>query len=127
MECEVDQHARTWGMVCHLAALAGYIGIPFGHVVGPLIVWLIKKDESPFIDAQGRLAVNYQITLTIYGAVLFVIGLILGVVTCGFGWALLWIAMSAWAVADIVFAVLGGLRANEGGFYPYPYLIEFIH
>src|SRR5687767_1240264 len=60
-----DKDARTWGMFCHLAALAGYI-IPFGNVIGPLVVWQMKKDLSPFVNDQGKEAVNFHITVILY-------------------------------------------------------------
>src|SRR5918993_120793 len=58
-----DQNARTWGMLAHLSALvASVIGLPFA---GPLIVWLMKKQEHPFIDDQGKESLNFQITVMI--------------------------------------------------------------
>ena len=59
-----DKDARTWGMICHLMALCGYV-IPFGHILGPLIIWAIKKDEHEFVNDQGREAINFQLTMTI--------------------------------------------------------------
>ena len=61
---EPDKDARTWGMICHLMSLSGYL-IPFGNIIGPLIIWAVKKDEYPFVDDQGKEAMNFQLTLTI--------------------------------------------------------------
>ncbi len=55
-----EKDARTWAMLCHIGAFAGYI-IPFGHIIAPLVIWLIKKDESPFVDDQGKESLNFQI------------------------------------------------------------------
>ena len=63
-EIETNPQARTFGMLCHLGALAGYL-IPFGHIIGPLVFWLIKKDQYPFVDDQGKESLNFQITVTI--------------------------------------------------------------
>ena len=68
----LSQDERTWGMLCHLSAFAGYV-FPFGGIVGPLVVWLIKKDEMPFVDDQGKEALNFQISVLIYAIVSFVL------------------------------------------------------
>src|SRR5688572_10608492 len=54
---------RTWGMLAHLAALAGFIVPVVGNIVGPLIVWLTKKEQQPFVDDQGKESLNFQITM----------------------------------------------------------------
>ena len=61
-----DKDARLWAMLCHLSTFAGMVGIPFGNILGPLIIWLIKKDEYPFVDDQGKEALNFQISMTVY-------------------------------------------------------------
>jgi hypothetical protein len=60
---------RNIAMLWHVAAFAGYIGIPFGNIVGPLLVWLLKREESPFIDVHGKQALNFQISATIYAII----------------------------------------------------------
>ena len=60
----MSHEEKTWGMICHLSAFAFFI--PFGHILGPLIVWLIKKEEFPFVNEQGKEALNFQISITIY-------------------------------------------------------------
>src|SRR5437879_6046718 len=64
-----DSQARTWNMLCHLSALSAYIGIPFGQILGPLIVWQLKKNEYPSVEIHGKAALNFQITVTIALAV----------------------------------------------------------
>ena len=65
---EINKDARMWGMICHLAGLGGVIPIvpAIGSIIGPLIVWQIKKDECPFVDEQGKEAVNFQISMLLY-------------------------------------------------------------
>src|SRR2546421_9700428 len=59
---ETNPDARLWGMFCHLAAFGGFV-IPFGSIIGPLIVWSIKKDQFPFVDDQGKESLNFHITV----------------------------------------------------------------
>lgn len=68
----VDKEQRTWAMLCHLSALAGFI-IPMGSIIGPLIVWLVKKDEMPLVAEHGRKSLNFQITMLIAYIVCFIL------------------------------------------------------
>jgi len=117
MVVNLDSETRTWGMLCHLSALAGYF-FPMGWLIGPLVVWLIKKDQIPFVDDQGKESLNFQLTILIAG----VIVLILALVTCGVG-AILGIPL---AIVDIIFPIIGAVRANAGEYYRYPFNIRFI-
>jgi len=110
MSANHSQQSNTWGMLCHLSSLCGFIGIPFGHLLGPLVVWLVKKQESPFIDDQGKESLNFQITMTIYAAVSALLILIL----IGF---LLLIAV---AIIDVVFVIIASIKASSGEEYRYP-------
>ena len=60
----VSSEERTWSIAAHLSALAGLF-IPFGSVLGPLVVWLVKRNEMPMVDRHGKEALNFQITVTI--------------------------------------------------------------
>lgn len=116
-----DKDARTMGMLCHLAALAGYM-IPLGNVIGPLIVWLIKKDEVPFVDDQGKEAVNFQITVTIA----IVLCVVVGVATCGIGFFITAPVMAAIGIVSLIFTIIAAVKANEGNYYRYPMTYRFI-
>ena len=70
-----SQEVRQWAMFCHLSALLG-IWIPFGTIIGPLILWQIKREMDPFIDAQGKEALNFQITVAIASAICFLLMLV---------------------------------------------------
>lgn len=76
MTQETEKQARTWGMLCHLTALCCWVGVPFGNIVGPLIVWLIKKDETPLVDEQGKESLNFQISISIYAIVAAILTLL---------------------------------------------------
>ena len=66
---EVSKDARMWAMFCHLAGLVGYLIPLIGNIVAPLIIWQIKKDELPFVDEQGKEAVNFQISMSLYALI----------------------------------------------------------
>ncbi|HEY8394772.1 MAG TPA: DUF4870 domain-containing protein, partial [Thermaerobacter sp.] len=69
--------SRTWAVLCHLAALAWWILPGLGHLLGPFVVWLIKRGDDDFVDAHGKEAINFQISATIYGLVLMVAAVVL--------------------------------------------------
>jgi len=110
-----NKDEKMWGMFSHLFALGGYI-IPFGHVIGPLIAWLVKKDAYPFVDDQGKESLNFQLSLTLYliictPLILIVIGIFL---------------MIAIGVFGLIMIIIASIKANEGEAYRYPLSIRFI-
>jgi uncharacterized Tic20 family protein len=109
-------NVRTWSAFCHASALLGvFLHFP-GHLLGPLILWLIKRDQSPEIDAHGKEAVNFQISMLIYNAVAAVFCLVL----VGFVFlAVLW-------VLNAIFVIIAAIQASDGKFYRYPMTIRFI-
>lgn len=111
-----DEEARRWAMICHLSALVGLLGNGIGFLLGPLIVWLVKKDSDPFVDDQGKEAVNFQITMFIVIIVSAILSFFL------IGIPILIIA----AVMAVVFPIIGAIKANDGEFYRYPLTIRFI-
>lgn len=110
-----SRDSRMWGMFCHLSAFAGYV-FPFGNIVGPLVIWLLKKDQMPFVDDQGKEALNFQITMTIAA----IVSTILIVAMIG---AFLLMAV---AIANIVFIVVATVQANAGVPYRYPFCLRLI-
>jgi uncharacterized Tic20 family protein len=115
---EIDKDARMWAMFCHLGGLAMFIPIlpVIGNVIAPLIIWQIKKDDYPFVDEQGKEAVNFQISMLIYG---LVSGLL--IFAC-IGAVLL----PAVVIVDVVFLLIAAVKANDGHHYRYPLTIRFI-
>ena len=66
---DYSKEARMWAMFCHISAFAVFV-IPFvGHILGPLLIWILKKEEFPFVDDQGKEALNFQLSITIYGII----------------------------------------------------------
>ena len=102
--------------LCHFLALAGLVGIPFGNIIGPLILWLIKRDEMPSVGDHGKESLNFQISMTIYTiaaglSVLAVIGIVL---------------LPAVIIVNLIFVIIAGVKASNGEFYRYPLSIRFI-
>ncbi|NNF06692.1 MAG: DUF4870 domain-containing protein [Candidatus Eisenbacteria bacterium] len=110
-----ETSARQWAMIAHLSALSGYI-IPFGTILGPLIVWQMKKKEFEFVDDQGKEALNFQITLGIYG----IISLILALVGIGF------LLLAALGILGLVGIIWGAIKANEGERFRFPLILRLI-
>jgi uncharacterized Tic20 family protein len=106
---------RTWAMLCHLSTLAGFV-IPFGNIVGPLVMWTIKKDEFPLVEDQGKEALNFQISMTIYIiAAVILIFLLVGIpLLIGLG------------LFDLIVTVIAAINANDGVKYRYPLCIRFV-
>jgi uncharacterized protein len=113
----VDRDVRTWAMWCHLAALSGYV-IPFGNIIGPLVVWQMKKDQIPSIVDHGKEAVNFHLSVIIYIAGC-VIG---GFLTFGMSFFLIPVV----AIGALVLSVMAGIKANEGNFFKYPLNLRLI-
>lgn len=110
------QEERTWGMLCHLSALSGYVVPAIGWILGPLICWLLKKDASPFVDDQGKESLNFQISCLIYS----IIAALSIFVLVGF------VLLPAVAIFCIVEVILASVAANNGRAYRYPLTIRFI-
>ena len=105
-----DAQARQWAMLCHYAAFFWVLAPLIGNVIGPLVVWQLKKDLHPFVDEQGKEALNFQIT---YSVAMMVCGL-LAWVLIGFPLMLLV------GVAALVLTIIAGVKANAREAYRYP-------
>ncbi len=107
---------KTYGMLAHLSALAVFVLPTIGHIVGPLVIWLIKKDQSPWIDQQGKNALNFQISITLYGIVCGILVIIL------IGFLLLAVLGVFW----LVMVIMAAVQVNDGKDFQYPLTIRFI-
>jgi uncharacterized Tic20 family protein len=120
MQYQPPQHLQTpeqkqWGLLIHLSQFLNFI-VPFGGIVAPVIMWQVKKDEMPAIDAHGKMIVNWTISSIIYG--LFSIPLMFLLV--GF------FTLFAVIIMGIVFPIIGAIKANNGEFWEYPLTIKFL-
>ena len=113
---------RQWATFTHLSALSGIVTGGLGSVVGPLVMWLVKKDTMPFVDDQGKEALNFNITV----GIIFLALAVLSIVTLGIG---LVIAVPAWVIIGIawlVLTIIAAIKANEGVAYRYPLTLRLI-
>ena len=107
---------RTWCILAHATALVGFLVPVAGHIVGPLIVWLAKRQDSPEIDAHGKESMNFQISMLIWNA----IAAILIVVLIGIPILILL------HILNIIFVIVASIQASEGKLYRYPLAIRLI-
>lgn len=102
-------------MLCHLSTFAGYV-IPFGNIIAPLIIWIMKKEEFPLANDQGKEVLNFQISFMIYLTialllVILLIAIALGVVLLLF---------------EVIITIIAAVNAYDGVRYRYPLTIRFI-
>ena len=107
---------KNWAMFCHLAAFSGII-IPFGNIIGPLVLWSMKKEHSTLVDREGKKSLNFQISMTIY---LFISAIL---VFIGIG-ILLLIALG---ILNLIFVVMAIVKTLNGEDYQYPLTIKILH
>ena len=107
---------RQWAMFAHLSALFGLV-IPLGSIIGPLVIWLIKKDTMPFVNDQGKEALNFNITVAIAAIVCWILVFVL------IGFLLLPAVLIAW----LVFVIIATIKSNEGTTYRYPFTLRLVN
>ena len=115
LSSELTKDDKQWAMFAHLSALATTYTVGMGFL-GPLIIWLVKKDQSRFVDDQAKEALNFQLTL--------LIGVVIGIATaCLIVGIVILIGVG---VFSLVMCIIAGVRANSGERYRYPLTIRFI-
>ncbi|MBS0421633.1 MAG: DUF4870 domain-containing protein [Proteobacteria bacterium] len=102
-------------MLAHLTAFSGFL-IPLGSVLGPLIVWLVKRDESPFVADQGKEGLNFNISVLLAGCVCGVLVFVFIGILLGVALFIYWLAMT----------IIAGIKASEGVRYRYPFTLRLI-
>ena len=108
--------ARQWALIAHLSGFLDCVLPGIGQLIGPLIVWQIKKDQDPFIDDQAKEALNFQITVSL----LMVLSFVLMLVVIGF------FLMGLVAIGAIVLMIIAAIKSNEGTAYRYPFCWRLI-
>ena len=115
-EAQASKEEQNWAMACHLVALSGFI-VPFGNVLGPLVVWLIKKDTMPLVDQHGKEALNFQITVLLA----VVISVLLVFVLIGF--VLLFVV----GLGALILTIMAAVKVSNGELnYRYPFALRLI-
>jgi uncharacterized Tic20 family protein len=119
----LSSEERMWAMIGHLSALSGLITGGIGNIVGPLIVWQVKKDTMPFAGSESKEALNFNISWLLWFLILGAVTFVLTFIVIG---VLLMPLLFIYPIVWVVFIVIGGLKANEGKPYRYPLTIRFI-
>ena len=126
----LSNELRGWSIGAHLGGLI--VGLSTAAVfgfVGPLLVWLFKRDEHPFTDHHTKEALNFQLTVLlvlVLSIVLAIPAVIVGVITFGIGLILLGVLAVVAVVAWIVLPIIGAVKASNGEGYRYPLTIRFV-
>ena len=111
----IPESERNWAMLCHLSAFAGYF-FPFGGIIGPLICWLSKRDESSWVNINGKASLNFQLSILIYMLLATPLCIIIiGIPIIVFLGSL-----------EIVCIIIASIKASKGEWYKYPLSIPFI-
>lgn len=118
-----DRRTRKWAAACHLAGLAWFTAIPLGWLILPFIIWRMARHDHPYIDEQGREALNYQLSLTIYNIVIAAMMWFMSLIF--FGWLLAPLA-AILVLAEIVGCLYAAHQAYEGRPFRYPLTIPFL-
>ena len=114
-QADHDKNARNLAVLCHLFGLLGLM-VPPCNVIGPLLIWLLKKEEHPFIEDQGREALNFQITFTIaLMASVFLVLVYVGV-----------LLLAILGIVDLILIIMASSAASRGEHYRYPFSIKFL-
>ena len=116
IETTPSKDERTWAMLCHFSALLIFVGIPFSNILAPLIIWLIKKEEMPFVEDQGKEVLNFQISMTIY----LLISGILCFILIGIPFVI------GLVIFNVIITIIAGIKTNDGKSYQYPINLRLI-
>ncbi|MBN1942677.1 MAG: DUF4870 domain-containing protein [Phycisphaerae bacterium] len=115
-DVETNNDARTFAMLCHLTALASLVGVPFGNILGPLVMWLVKKNDFAFVDEQGKESLNFQITVIIALAICIpLIFIIIGI----------FLALAV-GITSLIFVIIAAVKTSNGEHYRYPISLRLI-
>ena len=115
IDIQPTKDERTWGMLCHFSAFIGFI-FPIGNILAPLIIWLIKKEEMPFVQDQGKEVINFQISITIY----FIISAFLCIILIGIP------IIIGLGIFDFIITIIAAISSNDGKLYRYPINLRLI-
>ena len=117
------QETRKWAMLCHLGGLASLVLFPTANIILPLVIWLTKRDTDPYVDEQGREAVNFQISIFLYGAL--ATGLVFLLKFILIGYLFVWLPLLV-VIAQLGGTIVGAIRAHDGENFRYPLILRFI-
>ena len=130
------ESVKTWVMWSHFSAIGGLI-FPFGNILGPLIVWLVKRDEIPEVNVNGKEALNFQITMSGVSLLFWGVSVLLAIyrlllpkdpaaMFAAFANGFETIGWLAIAAVWITFVTQASIAANKGEPYAYRYSLRLI-
>jgi uncharacterized Tic20 family protein len=127
MQATTSAEERQWAMFAHLSALVGGLVTSgwagnLGFFIGPLVIWLLKRDTMPFVADQAKEALNFAITVSIA----FLALLLLTILSLGVGALLTVPLMMVIGIAALVLCIIAAIKANEGVAYRYPFALRFV-
>jgi uncharacterized protein len=120
----LSSETRNWALAAHLSAFLGaWIALAF---VGPLVVWLLKREEHPYIDHHAREALNFNLSVLLYGVVLAILAIPIGVLTLGLGLLPVILLFGALALGWLVLTIIAAVAASNGEAYRYPLTVRLV-
>jgi Uncharacterized protein conserved in bacteria len=111
----LSETERNWAMLCHLSAFAGFF-FPFGGIIGPLICWLTRRDESSWVNINGKAALNFQLSMLLY----MFLAIPLCFIIIGFP------IIVALGTIKVICVIIASVKAPKGELFRYPLVIPFI-
>jgi len=109
-----EANSPRWAAACHLTSFSAFFGVPFGHFIGPLAVWILRKKKDPLVNQQGKEAMNFQLSMTTYAVLIALLA----------PPEISAPAMIAVAVTDFLFVLVAGIKTARGGAFRYPLAIR---
>jgi uncharacterized protein len=110
------QDERTWGMIAHLSAFVAFLVPIVGGVLGPLVVWLARRDRSPFVATQAKEALNFNLSVLIAAVLCWILVFVLIGILLGVGLFIAWLALT----------IIAAIKASEGIDYRYPVSLRLV-
>ena len=121
----ITQNDKNYSSITHLSGFAGWF-FPFGNIIAPLVLWSAKKNESTYIDAHGKAAVNFQLSIILYCVLLTILFVPIAIFTLGLGIIAIVIGIIPAIILKFILIISASIKANNGEHYNYPFTIEFI-
>lgn len=121
----ISQNDKNYSTLTHLSGFAGWF-FPFGNVILPFILWSSKKNESAYINAHGKTAVNFQLSVLFYCFLLALLIIPITIFTLGLGLVAIIVGFIPAIIYKIILVITASIKATNGEYYNYPFTIEFV-
>ena len=121
----ITQNDKNYSSITHLSGFAGWL-FPFGNIIAPLVLWAAKKNESTYIDAHGKSAVNFQLSILVYCFLLAILIVPIAILTLGLGLIAIVLGIIPAIILKFILIISASIRANNGEECHYPFTINFI-